>query len=48
MGKSLMSKSEKFFIIIFKIAQFYEEQVFEYRLSLKMNYTDTSQLITMD
>lgn len=43
-----MSNSEKFFIIIFKIAQFYEEQIFEYRLFLKMNYTDTSQLITMD
>ena len=35
MVKSAMSNSEKFFIIIFKIAQFYEEQVFEYRLSLK-------------
>ena len=35
MVKSAMSNSEKFFIIIFKIAQFYEEHVFEYRLSLK-------------
>ena len=39
MVKSAMSNSEKFFIIIFKIAQFYEEQVFEYRLSLKMEKT---------